>query len=144
MSDLADSHSQLFLDMLTVALHFVKVSLNDSKNTNQTKENNAFKSKEPYSKEVFIKISQNNFLMIIIWDSLHHLTLIAHSSLSSELFNSDPFRWVKLCFPQKPFFRLYNGKNQQALYVENLSFDKSPAWNIQSSFHRGWFYLYQG
>lgn len=66
MSDLADSHSQLFLDMLTVALHFVKVSLNDSKNTNQTKENNAFKSKEPYSKEVFIKISQNNFLMIII------------------------------------------------------------------------------
>lgn len=44
MSDLADSHSQLFLDMLTVALHFVKVSLNDSKTTNQTKENNAFKS----------------------------------------------------------------------------------------------------
>lgn len=44
MSDLADSHSQSFLDMLTVALHFVKVSLSDSKNTNQTKENNAFKS----------------------------------------------------------------------------------------------------
>lgn len=102
---------------------------------------NVFK---PYSKEVVIKISQNNILMIFIWDSLHHLTLIAHSSLSSELFNSDPFRWVKLCFPQKLFFRLYNGKNQQALYVENLSFDKSPAWNIQSSFHRGWFYLYQG